>query len=305
MRAPDPLPRHAVQQGGTSSVGLAPYLMTGPAFALLAVLIVVPICLVIATSFTDWQIGAGWPRFVGLATYRELLADADFQRATANTIHYALIAVPATTILGLVAALMIAECGRIGSVYRLVLFMPSITTLAAMSVAWQMLLSPTVGGLPQLLHAFGVPSGNWLQDRTLSLPILAVIGVWSEFGFATLFFLAGLKSLRLELGDAMALDGGGLMERVVHVVLPHLAPITLFVVAFTSLKALRVFDTIAIITRGGPEKSTLVILYYIYEQAFSLFRTNVAAAATVLFILVVCIVSVLQLLIRHRFGATR
>lgn len=297
MRASDP-PRSA-------ATGITPYVMVGPAFVLLIVLIMFPICLVTATSFTDWQIGAGWPNFAGLDTFRELLADTDFQHATANTIRYALITVPVTTMLGLLAALMIAECGRMGSAYRLILFMPSITTLAAMSVAWQMLLSPSVGGIPQLLHAFGLSPGNWLQDRTLSLPILAAIGVWSEVGFAILFFLAGLKSLRLELGDAMALDGGGLAERLVHVVLPHLAPITVFVVAFTSLKALRVFDTVAIITRGGPEKSTLVILYYIYEQAFSMFRTNLAAAATVLFILAVALISVLQLILRHGFGATR
>jgi multiple sugar transport system permease protein len=299
MRAPE----QAIGRAG--NIDGVPYLLVGPAVALLSVMILFPLCLVVATSLTDWQIGAGWPNYVGLATYRELLADPDFRRAAANSIQYGLISVPVTTVLSLIAAVLIAECGRGGGVYRLILFVPSVTTLAAMSVAWQMLLSPTVGGIPQLLHAVGYSSGNWLQDPTLSLPILAGVGVWSETGFAMLFFLAGLKSVQHELHEAVVLDGGGAVERFFHVTLPHLAPITIFVLAFTSLKALRVFDTVAIITRGGPEKSTLVTLYYIYEQAFSLFRTNLAAAATVLFIVVVVLISAVQLLFRRTFGEAR
>ncbi|WP_316214698.1 MULTISPECIES: sugar ABC transporter permease [unclassified Bradyrhizobium] len=294
MRAPDVVTR--------SRLDLVPYMLVGPAVVLLVVMILFPLLLVAGTSLTDWQIGAGWPNFAGLDTYRELLADPDFREAVANTVQYGLMVVPTTTALGLLAALLISSCGRGAAVYRLILFVPSVATLAAMAVAWQMLFSPAVGGIPQLVRALGYVPGNWLQDRTTALPILALIGVWSEAGFAMLFFLAGLKSVPRELHEAMALDNGGMAERLFHVVLPHLAPISVFVLAFTALRALRVFDTVAIITRGGPEKSTLVILYYIYQQGFQLFRTNLAAGASVLFVVAVILLSAVQLLGRTAGG---
>ncbi len=279
-----------------------PYLLAGPACVLLVVMILFPLCLVVATSFTDWQIGAGWPNFAGLSAFKELLADPDFRKAALNTAQYAAIVVPATTVLGLLTAILITESGRGAAFYRSILFIPSITTLAAASVAWQLLLSPTVGAIPQILHAFGSSSANWLQDRSFALPVLALIGIWSQAGFATLFFLAGLKTAGRELHEAVALDGGGPLDRLFHVTLPHLAPIMIFVLAFAALQSLRVFDTVAIITRGGPEKSTLVILYYIYQEAFSLFRTNLAAAATVLFVCAVLSLSAVQLVARRTFG---
>jgi multiple sugar transport system permease protein len=297
MRAPD------VVTCPRTAFNVVPYLLVGPAALLLGVMILFPLLLVAGTSLTDWQIGAGWPNFVGFDTYRELLADPDFRQSAANTVQYGLIAVPTTTALGLLAALLISACGRGAAVYRLILFVPSVATLAAMAVAWQLLLSPAVGGIPQLVRALGFQPGNWLQDRTNALPILALIGVWSEAGFAMLFFLAGLKSVPRELHEATALDNGGIAERLFHVVLPHLAPISVFVLAFSALRALRVFDTVAIITHGGPEKSTLVILYYIYQQGFQLFRTNLAAGASVLFIVVVILLSGVQLLGRTAGGA--
>lgn len=288
MRAPDAVTRPRVD--------LVPYVLVGPAAVLLIAMIMFPLLLVAATSLTDWQIGAGWPNFVGLDTYKELLADPDFREAAVNTVTYSVMAVPTTTALGLLAALLISACGRGATLYRLILFVPSVTTLAAMAVAWQLLFSPAIGGIPQLVRALGYVPGNWLQDRATALPILALIGVWSEAGFAMLFFLAGLKSVPRELHEAMALDNGGVTERLFHVVLPHLAPISVFVLAFTAIRALRVFDTVAIITHGGPDKSTLVILYYIYQQGFQLFRTNLAAGASVLFIVVVILLSAVQLL---------
>ncbi len=289
--------------GRQSSARLAPYLMLAPAGLLLIVLILVPLALVVATAFTDWHLGAGGGDFVGLDTFRELIADPDFRTAVWNTAQYVMFVVPATSLAGLAAALLIAECRRGQALYRMIFFLPSVATLAAMAVAWQMLLSPSVGALPQILRVLGLAPGNWLQDPETALPTLAFIGIWSEAGFAMLFFLAGLKTAPRELYEAAALDGcGNLLDRLRHVTLPHLAPITAFVLVFSSIHALRVFDTVAIITHGGPEKSTLVALYFIYQEAFSLFRTNLAAAATVLFIVVVLLLSLLQLYVTRARG---
>lgn len=278
----------------------APYVMIAPAILLLALLILAPVALVSAAAFTDWQIGSEDAHYVGLDTFRALLSDPDFRKAVANTALYVAMVVPATTGLGLIAAVLLAGAGRMAPVYRAILFMPAVTTLAAMAISWQMLLSPSVGVLPQILRLLGRGPSNWLQDPDLALPILAVIGIWAEFGFAMLFFLAGLKTIPTELNDAATLDGiGGFFDRLWHVTLPHMAPISIFVVVFETIHALRSFDTVAVVTGGGPQKSTLLILYFIYRESFLLFRTNIAAAATVLFILVVLVLSIVQL----RFGS--
>jgi multiple sugar transport system permease protein len=277
---------------------------TAPAAVLLVVLVLAPLLLVVAIGFTNWQLGAHEARFVALSSYVELFNEPDFLRAAANTGRYIALVVPLTTLAGLIAALLIAGLRHGAEFYRLVFFMPSVATLAAMAVAWQTLLSPTVGALPQVMQLLGLKPGNWLQDPDLALPVLALIGVWAEFGFAMLFFLAGLKSLPRDLDEAAALDGlSSVWDRLTHVVLPHLAPILLFTVLFTTLHALRVFDTVAIITRGGPEKSTLMILYYIYQEGFSLFRTHLAACASVLFAVVVLGLSLIQFRLGKAGGA--
>jgi multiple sugar transport system permease protein len=284
---------------------LAPYLMVAPAVLLLLVLILVPLALVTVTAFTDWHLGGDAPHFVGFDTFRELVADPDFQTAVWNTACYVGFVVPVTTLAGFAIALLIADCGRGQAVYRVIFFLPSVATLAAMAVAWQMLLSPAVGAVPQLLRLLGMAPGNWLQDPQAALPTLATIGIWSDAGFAMLFFLSGLKSVPTELKEAAALDGyGSFLDRLWLVILPHLAPITAFVLVFSSIHALRVFDTVAIITHGGPEKATLVALYFIYQEAFSLFRTNLAAAATILFVAVVLALSLIQLAVT-RAGRSR
>lgn len=275
---------------------LAPYIMVAPALVLLAGLVLVPLVLVLATSFTDWRLGAGPPSFVGLDNFALLFSDPDFRRALVNTASFVLAVVPTTAAIGLFVALLISGCRRGQAAYRAIYFLPVVATLAAMAVAWQMLLSPSVGAVAQALRWAGFTAPNWLQDTQLALPALAVIGIWSELGFAMLFFLAGLNAIPRELYEAAALDGcAGFWDRLWLVTLPQLAPITLFIVVITTIHALRVFDTVAIITRGGPEKSTIVLLYYIYHEAFSLFRTNLAAAATVVFIVVVLALSTIQL----------
>lgn len=296
LAAPAAMPRRQQAADGW----WVPYTMIAPAVLLLSLLILLPALFVLAAAFTDWQIGASKANYAGFETFRTLLAEPDFRKAIGNTALYVAMVVPATTGLGLLAAILLIDVGRLAPIYRAVLFMPAVATLAAMSIAWQMLLSPSVGALPQIMRLLGLAPANWLQDPDLALTVLAVIGVWAELGFAMLFFLAGLKSIPPELRDTAVLDGvGGFFDRLWHVTLPHLAPITVFVVFFETIHALRTFDTVAVITHGGPEKSTLLLLYFIYVEGFQLFRTNIAAAATVLFLLFVTAASLLQ----WRFGS--
>lgn len=277
-------------------------LLAAPAILLMLLLQIVPVVLVVATAFTDWQLGSGSPSFVGMETFLGLLADGEFRQSVLVTARYVLMVVPCALGLGLVLALLLDGCGRGRSVYQTIFFLPYIATLAAMSIAWQMLLHPSLGPVNQLLAQFGLGGTNWLRDETTALPVLALIGIWHETGFAMVFFLAALRSVPAELHGAARLDGlGHAWDRFWLVTGPHIAPIGLFVLVVMTVHAVMVFDTVALLTQGGPGNATRVLLYVIYQEGFAFFRTNIAAAATVFFLLITLALGILQL----RLGRAR
>lgn len=277
-------------------------LLASPAALLMLLLQILPLLLVIGTAFTDWQLGGAAPHFVGLENFRALLADPDFRASVFVTARYVLMVVPGALGLGLGLALLLQGCGRGRAIYQTIFFLPYIATLAAMSIAWQMLLHPSFGMANQALAALGLGGVNWLRDETTALPVLALIGVWHETGFAMVFFLAALTSVPAELHDAARLDGmGGGWDRFWLVTEPHIAAIGLFVLVVLTAHAVMVFDTVALLTQGGPGNATRVLLYVIYQEGFSFFRSNVAATATVFFLVLTLGLGALQL----RFGRAR
>jgi multiple sugar transport system permease protein len=168
-------------------------------------------------------------------------------------------------------------------------------TLAAMAIAWEALLHPTIGLLNQVLAALGLPVANWLRDEATALPVLAVIGIWQNLGFAMVLYLAGLKSIPQELYDAADIDGAdGWLDRLRTVTLPMLGPVSMFVVIVVALKALQVFDTVKILTQGGPGHASDVLLYTLYRESFEYLRTGYGAAVTVVFLCIVVTLTLIQ-----------
>lgn len=179
--------------------------------------------------------------------------------------------------------------------YRAIHFLPYMATLAAMAIVWEALLHPTIGLINQILAAIGTPTANWLRDERTVLPVLAVIGIWQNLGFAMVLFLAGLKSIPQDLYDAADVDGADFwLDRLRTVTLPMLGPVTMFVVIVTALKAFRVFDTVKILTQGGPAKASEVLLYTLYTESFEFMRTGYGAAVTIVFLAIVVALTLLQ-----------
>ncbi|RVT92001.1 sugar ABC transporter permease [Rhodovarius crocodyli] len=279
-------------------------LLAGPAALLMLLLQIGPLVLVVCAAFTDWQLGGEAPNFVGLDNFRALIADHDFQASVLVTARYTLMVVPGALLLGLGLAMLLQGARRGRTVYQTIFFLPYIATLAAMSIAWQMLLHPSFGPVNQGLAALGLPVANWLRDENTALPVLALIGIWHETGFAMVFFLAALTSVPTELHDAARIDGlGGGWDRFWLVTAPHIAPIALFVLVVLTAHAVMVFDTVALLTQGGPGNATRVLLFVIYQEGFSFFRTNVAATATVFFLAITLTLGMLQLRLGRRGGA--
>ncbi|MBI1779262.1 MAG: sugar ABC transporter permease [Proteobacteria bacterium] len=274
---------------------LAGYALAGPAFLLLLCLFILPTLSVLLIATTDWKFGARTLSFVGLRNFAELFSDPVFRISAVNTVLYVAVVVPATVSLGLTVALLIESGRSLRAFYRAVHFLPFMATLAAMAIAWEMLLHPTIGLVNQVFTLLGLPAANWLRNANTALPVLAVIGVWQDLGFAMVLFLAGLKAIPQELYDAADVDGADrMLDRLRTVTLPLLGPVTMFVVIVMTLKELRVFDTVKILTEGGPAKASEVLLYTLYVESFEYMRTGYGAAITVLFLAVVVGLTLLQ-----------
>lgn len=270
-------------------------LLVAPAAAALLLLFIAPVLAVFVIALTDWQLGAERLSFVGLANFRTLLLDPDFYISMKNTLAYVLLVVPATIGLGLVVALLIESGRSFRAFYRAAHFIPFMATMAAMAIVWDALLHPTIGLLNQALASVGLPMENWLRNRHTVLPALALIGIWQNIGYAMVLFLAGLKSIPKDLYDAADIDGANsTIDRLRTVTLPGLGPTMMFVLVVMGARAFEVFDTVNILTQGGPGKSSEVLLYTLYVQSFGYLRTGYGAAITVVFLLMVTCLTLLQ-----------
>lgn len=291
------------EKGSTSSLarrrrmgeGLVAWSLAGPASILLVVLFFLPVFAVFAIALTDWQFGAKTLSFVGLENFKEVFSDTGFQASLVNTILYVGMVVPGTIILGLAVALLIESGKSFRAFYRAVHFLPFMATLTAMAIAWEALLHPTIGLINQTLSTFGLPTANWLRDENTVLPVLAVIGIWQNLGFAMVLFLAGLKSIPQDLYDAADIDGADLwLDRLRNVTLPMLGPVFMFVFIVVALKAFETFDTVQILTQGGPGHSSELLLYTLYRESFEYLRTGYGASVAVVFLFIVVTLTLIQ-----------
>lgn len=269
--------------------------LAGPAFVLLLVLFILPVFAVLALAMTDWEFGARTIRFIGIDNFVELADDNTVRRSLANTFYYVLIVVPGTVLSGLAIALLIESGKSSRAFYRAVHFLPFMATLSAMAIGWEALLHPTVGLINQALVGLGLPGPNWLRDQSTVLPVLAFIGIWRSLGFAMVIFLAGLKAIPQDLYDAADIDGAdGFIDRLSTVTLPLLGPAFMFVVIVTALRAFETFDTVKILTQGGPGGASEMLLYTLYVESFDYMRTGYGSAITVIFLIIVLALTLVQ-----------
>lgn len=209
--------------------------------------------------------------------------------------------VPGSVFLGLFIALLIESGKSLRAFYRAIHFIPFMATLAAMAIAWEALLHPTIGLVNQTLSALGLPTANWLRDEKTVLPVLAVIAIWQNLGFAMVLFLAGLKSIPRDLYDAADIDGAdSWLDRLRTVTLPMLGPVTMFVVIVVALRAFEAFDTVQILTKGGPGNASEVLLYTLYRESFEYLRTGYGAAVTIVFLTIVIALTLIQARVMDR-----
>ncbi|MEO0382638.1 MAG: sugar ABC transporter permease [Pseudomonadota bacterium] len=273
--------------------------LAGPATVAMILFIFLPVAVVAVLSFTDYQFGAPAFNWIGLDNYIQLFGSALGRRAITNTLIYVAIVIPVSVGLGLLVAIGLYAMTRwapgLSKLLRAVYFLPVAATLVAMSVAWQMLLHPSLGLVNVVLSGLGGEPQNWLSDRGLVLYTLAVIGIWQTIGYNMVLFVAGLAAIPSELYDAAEVDGaGGGWSRFWTVTWPMLGPTTLFVLVITASGAFRVFETVATLTRGGPAFASDTLVYALYREGFVYFKAGYASAITMVFFATLLVLTLAQ-----------
>lgn len=301
LPAPTALAGRPRARAGEVAEQLAAWVLAGPAFALIWIMLLGPTVAVFALSFTDWTFGMPEIGWAGLDNYREMIADEVFWKTLRNTLAYVAFVVPLSVFLGLGAAILIESAASLRGFYRAAFFLPVVSTLLAMALVFQFAFHPTVGAINRTLVFFGIPTTDWLKNPDTALFALGVIGIWQAIGLSMVLFIAGLKAIPKDLYEAAAVDGAdGAFERFRRVTWPMLGPATLFVVTITAIRAFQVFDTVQVLTDGGPNKATNVLLFQMYQEGFSFLRSAYAAALTVVFLAFVLLVTVIQVRLQEK-----
>jgi multiple sugar transport system permease protein len=279
------------------STALAYGLLAPSLFGVVAFLLL-PILVVVWLSLYRWDL-LGPLRYVGLANWRAVLADSGFGNSLIVTAVFVALVVPAQTVLGLLAASMLARRLPGTRVFRTLYVLPWICAPLAIAVLWRWLLAPTDGAVSTVLgHRI-----EWLSDPTLALPVVSAVVVWTNVGYVSLFFLAGLLAIPDDIHAAARTDGADAWQRFWRITLPMLRPTTFFVLVTGIVSTAQVFDTVYALTDGGPEGRTDLVAHRIYAEAFgaaAIGRASVMAVA--LFFILVGVTVVQHLYFRRRIS---
>ncbi|WP_159794953.1 carbohydrate ABC transporter permease [Puerhibacterium puerhi] len=282
-----------------------PYLIPGA--VAFVVVIGYPFVTNVYISLFSWRGGMSPLQWVGLGNYAELMQDTAFWTSFTNSVAMIAAMVVAPTLIGLVLAAVLFDYlgrrfgGRVAAVLRATYYLPQILPVAVAGVLWNWILNSQTGALNVILRGLGVDSPpNWLGDTSTALPTVAAVLVWVQIGYPVVIFMSALQRVDPELYEAAELDGAGWWRRFRAITLPQIRPETFVVTLTCTVAALKVFGPIYVLTRGGPESSTLVPSYYSYLNFFDKSKVGYGAAVATVLTLVIIVVAVVILGLQNR-----
>ena len=263
------------------------YLYLMPTVVILVAFHVLPIFYSLAVSFYEWDL-IGQPEYVGVGNYSRLFDDPMFYKSLWNTVYYAAVSVPLSILFSLIIAMLLNNPISAIGVYRTIYFIPVITSINAVAIVWNFIYHPDFGLLNKILAIFSIDPRAWLQDPTWAMPATIFMSVWKGLGHNVIIFLTGLQNIPKHLYEAARIDGASRWQQFRHITWPLLSPTTFFIFTISTIGSFQVFSQVYMMTpRGGPLKSTMVVVYYLYRKAFEQFEFGYAlAAAFVLFMII-------------------
>jgi sn-glycerol 3-phosphate transport system permease protein len=276
------------------------WLLLLPAATLLALFTHYPAVANLWHSFQSTPKGNRPAKFIGLDNYRALVDDPIFWQALTNNLWYALGTIPLSIALAMLMAVWVNRRLPGRGFLRLAYFTPTILPMIAVANIWLFFYTPGYGLLDQVTGALGFAHHNWLGSRSTALPAIMVVTIWKEAGFFMIFYLAALQSMSPHLAEAAAIEGASRAYYFRRVTLPLLMPTTLFVLVNAVINAFRLVDHIVVMTRGGPDNATALLLYYIFEIGFRFWDSSYAAALTMVLLVLLGAVAIGQFVFLER-----
>jgi multiple sugar transport system permease protein len=269
-----------------------------PVLVLFVVFRFVPAFSTVGMSLTDYQISGEW-NFIGVDNYRRLFDDPVFWTSLKATLLYAGVYVPMTVLLALGTALLLNAVVHGGRLFRAALFLPYVTSFVLAGIIWRWVYE--IDGLINgLLARVDIGPVDFLGDTNLVLPSLAVVSAWKGFGYSMLILVAGLKSIPVSYVEAARVDGANAIQRFRSIVLPLLRPALFFVLVIETIGAFQVFDTIYVMTGGGPTRASYTLVYGLFDQGFRFFDFGYASTMGVVLFAIVLVVSLIQRFVLDR-----
>lgn len=284
--------KKAERQGFLSWVKLRPYAMIFPAILIFCLFFIYPIGYMIYLSFHDWNFVSPVKDFVGASNFSYLLSDRDFREVISNSFIYTFFTVFLTISLSLLLALWLNRSGAVYSFMQASIFSPHIISLVSVSVLWMWIMDADYGLLNWFLNLIGMESVMWLTSPDYALTSLILVAVWKGIGFNTLVFIAGLQSIPKDLYEAAELDHTPPWRRFLKITVPMLSPTLFFLTIIGVINSFQVFETINLMTAGGPINSTNTFVYYIYQYGFQFFKIGYASAAGVILLVILSVLTV-------------
>ena len=276
------------------------WLLLLPAFALLALFTHWPAVATVWDSFHATPRAGKAPPFVGLENYQVMLADEVFWKSLWNNVWYAAGTIPLSIALAIVMALWVNSAMRGRTWLRMAFFTPTILPMIAVANIWLFFFTPQYGLLEQFTSLFGMPSRNWLGSPDTALGCMIVVAIWKEAGFFMIFYLAALQSIPPSLAEAAAIEGASRWYFFRRVTFPLLMPTTLFVLVNAVINSVRLVDHIIVMTRGGPNNATSLLLFHVYQVGFSFWDTGYAAALTMVLLAILGLTALFQFFVLGR-----
>jgi len=282
----------------------AAYLFLTPALLAIFIFFLIPVLAALLMSFTDFDIYSlgnfSYARFIGMQNYIEIFKDPLFWQSLKNTLYFVVAGGPLSIAVSLAAALLLSsKLIKYKGIFRLVYFMPVVTTLVAVSILWRFIYHPRFGILNFLLGFIGIHPIDWLGDPHWAMPAIILMAVWKNFGYNMIIFIAGLQNIPVDLYEAANLEGASEWNKFKNITLPLLAPTTLFVSIITMIGYFQLFAEPYVMTQGGPLNSTLSIVLYMYQEGFRWWNMGYSAALAFILFLIILIVSLIQLKVQR------
>lgn len=303
------MPQKANRRGGPKKDGLftaAPFLL--PSLLGLLIFSLLPLLVSALISFTDWNgldqlLAPGFlqDHFIGLENYKNILSGAELWKVLGNTGTYIIMYIPLMLAASLLEAYLLSSTRRGVSAFRVVYYLPVLTSWVAASLIWTSVLSPQYGAMNNLLALFGIQGPGWLLDEKWAMAAIVLVSVWKDAGFFGLILLSGMVGINKSYYEAASLDGAGAWKKFWRITVPLMSPAIFYVLIVALINAFQLFPQVMIMTDGGPNGATQVMVERIYRYGFRYFRMGYAAAFSWILFVIIMACTAIQMKAQKRW----